>query len=96
MSSHDENDPSALQARDEPESDPLVKTLAQALAHPPPPRRPLLPQIQHRIHQRTRGRYYRPKRIALRDPITWALIVGVALALIAIAAFLVLSPLFAN
>ncbi len=76
------------------ESEPPLPLLASALRTPPLPHASLLPKIQERIYQRTRGRYFRPKKAGLRDPITLALLIALVLAVIATATFMVFVPLF--
>jgi|GEM_PF-2109561 len=80
--------------RESDESEPSLPLLASALRTPPQPQASLLPKIQERIYQRTRGRYFRPKKTGVRDPITLALLVALVLAVIATATFMVFVPLF--
>jgi hypothetical protein len=70
--------------------------LGQALERPPGLPRSLLPKIQERIYQRTRGRYFRPKRTGMRDPILLALLLALAIAIVAVAAFVVFVPLLSS
>ncbi len=80
---------------DEPEteSERPLDFLATALGQPPQPARSLLPKIQERINQRTKGRYYRRRRATLRDPVTLLLAVVVLVLILAAASYLVFSGL---
>lgn len=73
-------------------SDAIGDLLRRSLEAPPARPQSLLPKIQERIYQRTRGRYFRPKR-KFGDSTT--LVLGLALLLLVLAAtgYLVLRPL---
>lgn len=74
-------------------SDPDLTRLRDALASPPGPEKSLLPQIQRRIFVNTKGRYFRQRDRANRDPLP--LILGSALLVLALlaATYYALSPL---
>lgn len=75
------------------ESDPLGGLLKSALRDPPDPGRSFLPKIQERIRARTRGRFYRDRWSALRDPVSLILMAALLILILAAAVFLVLQPL---
>lgn len=72
-------------------SDPLQLALRQALAEPPRKPASLLPKIQERIYERTRGRYFRKKKGAWRDRMTLLLAIALLVLILIIAGFLSLS-----
>ncbi|HSC89443.1 MAG TPA: hypothetical protein VLC09_19305 [Polyangiaceae bacterium] len=88
MTEHD------LPEQDRP-SEPPLPLLARALAQPPKPARSLLPGIQERIRERTHGRYFRRRRVDLRNPTTLLLGVVLLVLVLSAATYLVLSNFWA-
>ncbi len=73
--------------------DPVASLLQKALATPPEPQIRFLPHVQERIRIRTRGRYFKKRREAFRDPIILLLMAAVLILLLGAAAFFTLEPM---
>src|SRR5690606_33869326 len=74
-------------------SDPIAQMLRGALDKAPTPEHSLLPKIQKRIRIITRGRYYRDRWSATRDPVSLLLMIALLILILAAALFLVMQPL---
>ena len=92
MTSSSEDQSSTENLDEDRASDAIGDLLRRSLEAPPVRPPSLLPKIQERIYQRTRGRHFRPQR-KFGDSTT--LVLGIALLLLVLAAtgFLVLRPL---
>lgn len=91
MTHSEEPEKSDEEAHEDRESGEIMGILSRALAEPPAPSGSLLPKIQDRIYQRTRGRYFRPRRGGFSSSITLSLIVALTVAVLLVGAYLIVS-----
>jgi hypothetical protein len=76
---------------DDPESQQVRALLKRALT-PEVPERPVLSEVQRKIRQRSKGKFYRDGWSTTQSRVSYALVAGIMLLIVAIAYF-VLGPM---
>ena len=71
----------------------LTELLVKSLANPPAPGPSMLPSIQKRIRQQTRGKFYRDRWSEGKRPIPLLLMAALLILMVIMAIFMVWQPL---
>jgi hypothetical protein len=77
---------------DDPESEAQIRALLKRSLAPEAPARPVLGEVQRKIRQRSKGKFYRDGWSTTQSRVSYALVAGIMLLIVAIAYF-VLGPM---